>query len=162
MTHALILTELDAKNIILYIWTARRRLKRIHRFMVVTATIAFSQLSHSEEWETIIKTPNVVIAVDIDSYAQIGSFAKIESRYSYHSPQHVDKTIYHTKLNEAQFDCKKQRIWVTKTKLSEKKNPTSYRIVKLAEPAFRPYNQMDHEDEIASLVCQVQKMVGGQ
>lgn len=139
-------------------------MKRIYRLAIwgIWGINTHITMAYSAEWEPIIQTPNVVIAVDIDSYAQVGTFAKMETRYTYPTPQGYEKTPFLTKLKEAQFDCKKQRIWVTKTRLSEKKNPTNYSVTKPAEPAFRPFNDMDHEAEIASLVCQVQKMVGNQ
>lgn len=124
--------------------------------------LCVTQTSLAVEWETIIQKPNVVIAVDIDSYTQVGSYAQMASRYTYANPQTKETPAYVSKHIEAQFDCKKQQIRITKTQLLAPQTPKQFAVLKPAESGFRPLNASESEDQIASLVCQVQKMVGGQ
>ena len=110
------------------------------------------------EWEKIADRSHDAIYVDLDSYATTDGYPsilikttpKLESR---NANSVNDKAV--AKIDRFQFDCKQHQVRkvIGSNRLTAaSKNTTSQ---------FRPISPQTLEQEIESLVCQVNKMVGG-
>jgi hypothetical protein len=118
-------------------------------------------LSFSAEWDQIIKTDQYYIEVDIDTYATIDQLPTITTRTVYKTPQKMPNqsgVVYYKKLRTVQCDCNRDKIKDIEVKFLDAYNHTIRRDI---SSVFKAVNTDNHNREIASLVCQVHKMLGG-
>lgn len=116
------------------------------------------------DWASIKKTKNYELLVDMDSYNESAGLPFITAKTIFNSPKSYalngKKLSYIEELSTSQFDCKLHTYKVLETHFYKQKN-------KLAgsQKSVSPFILLEKNSDsasIASLVCQVHQMVGGQ
>ena len=121
------------------------------------------------DWESIIKTPQYEILVDIDSFNVRDGYPFIEAKKVFKTPQRYQyKGNYFMVLEHhsvTQFDCKLHRYKELGADYYNQDNQhKALQLVHHQNPStvFQPVINNTNHAALESLVCQVHKMVGGQ
>jgi hypothetical protein len=133
---------------------------KINALLALWLLIA-SNTALSADWDQIINTDAYYIEVDIDAYATIDELPVITTRSVYKAPQKMPNqpgSVYFKKIRTVQCDCKKDKIRDLEVKFLDAKN---HLIGQEPASTFKAVNAERHNRDIASLVCQVHKMLGG-
>ncbi len=116
--------------------------------------------SKADDWESIIKAQDVEILVNLDSYNVVAGYPVMTTK-SIFKKQQIEKgqKPYWAKVTTAQYNCAAHMVKPTQTILLDKK---LNEIAKLA-PAkqFSPVSSGTTDGQVETLVCQVNKMLGG-
>lgn len=120
--------------------------------------------ANAADWETIKTTKDYVISVDLDSYNQTEGLPFMTTKTVFKQPQSAVQANHPFSFIEAhttrQFNCQLQTFRMLSTRYYQKKQVLIN--TQNRQTAFAPLMKGSDEAMIASLVCQVQQMVGGQ
>ena len=127
--------------------------------------ILFFSATHIQaaDWETIVKTPEYEILVDIDSFNVDKGLPYITANTAYKTTQNYQKNnvkfSYLTKHITTQFNCQ-THIYKQLNRVYYNKNNTVVARAK-GQASFNAIIPKSSIAALESLVCQVHKMVGG-
>lgn len=118
---------------------------------------------YAADWESIKKTNDYELFVDMDSYNVSDGLPLITAKTVFIHPKSIvlsnKKIVFIKELSAKQFNCKLQSYKQLETRFLNKKNVLiwSEKGVK----SFEPLETNSNNATISSLVCQVHKMLGG-
>jgi hypothetical protein len=146
---------------------SKNYLKKHHKFnllAIATGIFAFACVSaNAADWTSIKKTTDHELWVDMDSYNESGGLPYITAKTVYKKPKmlavkgiQLHYLEVHTKN---QYDCKKLASKVLETRLYDAKNKLI--DTKASVKAFEQIKSGSDDAIVASLTCQVYKMLGG-
>lgn len=119
------------------------------------------QHAYATEWEKIIQENEVQIYADLDSYTETLGNPSLTTKAVFKSPQAIpgeNNKNYVIKIRNSLFNCKEHSIKDLSVAFYSKDNKLLHRT---KNTAFRPTNANKIDQQIESLTCHVQKMVGG-
>ena len=134
------------------------------QFLMATVLIGTCFNAMAVEWNSVIKKPDYEILVDIDSFNVAQGYPYILTKTVFKKSQpysNQTKLInFQYQLKNIQFDCKQAMYKVTAIDFYSKKQ----KLLLAEKPSkqFMPIIAGSDEFSVGQLVCQVNKMVGGQ
>ena len=139
-----------------FVW--KFKVKIIFKLCAYVAILLTGNNSWATDWEKIAERSHDTIYVDLDSYSIKDGYPSIIIKTT-PNLETRDENTYHdraaTKTDRFQFDCKNHQVrkMIGRNRLTTNSKNTS--------SPFRPLSPNTLEKEIESLVCQVNKMLGG-
>lgn len=131
--------------------------------ILISAMTLGSTSADAADWTSIKKSTEYELWVDMDSYNESNGLPYITAKTVYKKPKML--TVKGNKLHfleahtQHQYDCKKQASKILETRLYAAKNKLI--DTKKGEKPFEQIKSGSDDAIVASLTCQVYKMVGG-
>ena len=118
---------------------------------------------YAADWESIKKTKDYELLVDMDSYNVADGLPLITAKTVFTSSKSLvlnnKKMVFTKELSTKQFNCKLQSYKQLETRFLNKKNVLIWS--EIGVKSFEPIALGSNNATISSLVCQVHKMLGG-
>ena len=136
--------------------------KYLSYFFALSLLVSFDALS--ADWTSIKKTKEYELLVDMDSYNEFDGLPFITTKAIFNKQKgyafNGKNLLYIEELSTSQFDCKLHTYKTLTTIFYQQQNKLAGS--KKAMMTFEPLEKGSDNASIASLVCQVHQMVGGQ
>lgn len=142
-------------------------LKKYNKYKLLSCMLGCflltSNVSIAADWTSIKKTKDYELQVDMDSYNETDGLPFITAKQTFYKSQNLvkanNKIVFIKELTTNQFDCKAQ----LHKKLDSNFFNNQGALVDSIKPddLFKPIKKHSDVATIASLVCQVYKMLGG-
>jgi hypothetical protein len=133
----------------------------MHALGIVLCCTAFE--AAAADWTSISKTKQDEVLVDMDSYNESAGIPYISTKTLYVKPQNYRKNAlkfsYSESHSNTQFNCRAHTYKINATQFysANKKLVGSEK----GDISFKPVTAGSKDAALASLVCQVHQMVGG-
>ncbi|MCB5184020.1 hypothetical protein LG201_02250 [Methylobacillus gramineus] len=124
----------------------------------------FSLSAHAVEWESLVKTHESELLVDLDSYDERDAYSSILSKVVTYpvSNSKIKAEIKQATVSQTalEFDCREQTYRTVRTSWYDASGKLLSK--KTGSKQFQPLSHDSTAQTIATLVCQVRRMVNPQ
>ena len=141
-----------------------KKTRKYNGLAILISAMSFGSATvDAADWTSIKKSTEYELWVDMDSYNEAEGLPYITAKTVYKKPKILavkgSKLRFLEAHTQNQYDCKKQASKILETRLYDAKNKMI--DAKKDMKAFEQIKSGSDDAIIASLTCQVYKMVGG-